>query len=44
MTLSTPFRYLEEPEPMPHDELAAEIDTRAADDADAHRKDQRHGN
>ena len=31
-------RYLEEPDPIDTDELDAEQDTRASDDADAHRK------
>jgi hypothetical protein len=35
-----PFPYLEEPDDTDHDEIAADLDTRAADDADAHRKDR----
>jgi hypothetical protein len=34
-----PDRYLEEPEPIDHEALDAERDTRAADDADAARKE-----
>jgi len=33
-----PDRYYEEPEDLDHDALDAEQDTRASDDADAHRK------
>lgn len=33
-----PDRYLEEPDPTDYDTLADEQDTRAANDADAHRK------
>jgi len=39
VTYINPFRYLEEPEDIDHDALDAERDTRAADDADAHRKE-----
>ena len=35
-----PDRYLEEPDPTDYEALDAERDTRAADDADAHRKEQ----
>lgn len=33
-----PDRYLEQPDPIDFDTLADELDTRRADDADAHRK------
>ena len=36
--MTGPDRYLEEPEPTDYEALDAERDTRAADDADAHRK------
>ena len=34
--------YLEDPDPLDYDALDAEQDTRAADDADAHRKESRY--
>jgi hypothetical protein len=40
MSYINPFRYLEEPDETDHNEIAADLDTRAADDADAHRKDR----
>ena len=33
-----PDRFLEEPEPTDYEAIEAEQDTRASDDADAHRK------
>lgn len=38
--MTTPFRYLEEPEPTDYEALEAEQDTRAADDAVAQRKER----
>jgi len=35
-------RYLEEPDPLDYDALDADADTRAADDADAARKEARY--
>lgn len=39
--MKEPFRYYEDPESTDYEALAAEQDTRAADDADAQRKEQR---
>jgi len=41
MNFINPFRYLEDPDPIDHEALDAERDTRAADDADAARKEDR---
>lgn len=40
MSYINPFRYLEEPDDIDHEALDADLDTRAADDADANRKDR----
>lgn len=38
--MTQPFRYYEEPDPTNLEALEAELDTRAADDCDANRKER----